>query len=131
MIDNKGIEMNFKKQSGMTTIGIFIVLCVLGFLLLILFKIIPMQIESYKVSSAVEKLKHVPYLTKKSRREILTILQKQFDIEDVETVKPKHIKITKKAGVMTVSIEYERRTSVIKPYGIVGTFKSNVEVVAN
>jgi len=123
--------MNVKKQAGMTGIGWLVVVFIIGFFVLIAFTIIPLEIEAYKVKSAVAKLQHVPYVTKMSREDIIKHLQKQFHIDDVDSVKDKHIKVTKKEGVMVVSIKYERRTTVISPYDLIGTFESEVKVVTH
>lgn len=119
------------KQKGMTGIGWLTVLALIGFFVLTGLKIIPIQIEAYKVRSALERLHQVPQVTKMPRKEVLDILLKQFSIDDVKAVVKDNIQITNEKGVLTVTIEYENRTSFIKPYDIVGVFKEEVKVIAN
>jgi hypothetical protein len=115
----------------MTGAGWLTVLALIGFFVLIGLKIIPIQIEAYKVRSALERLNQVPQITKMSNKEILSILIKQFDIDTIKSVAKDDISITKDKGVLTVRIEYEHRTTFIKPYDIVGVFKEEVKVIAN
>jgi hypothetical protein len=115
----------------MTGIGWLTVLALIGFFVLIGLKIIPIQIEAYKVRSALESLNHVPQVTKMPKGEIYKLLFNQFSIDDVKSVGKDNIIINNEKGVLTVTIEYEHRTSFIKPYDIVGVFKEEVKVIAN
>ncbi len=119
------------KQKGMTGIGWLTVLALIGFFVLIGLKVLPIQIEAYKVRSALERLNQTPQVTKMSKKEIISILTNQFSIDDVSHVKKDNITVTKEKGVLTVKIEYENRTSFINPYHIVGVFKEEVKVIAN
>jgi hypothetical protein len=120
-----------KKQAGLTGIGWLTVLALVGFFVLTGLKIVPIQIEAYKVRSALERLNQVPQVTKMPKKEIMKLLTSQFDIDDVTHVKKENIFIESEKGVLTVKIEYENRVPFIKPYEIVGVFKEEVKVIAN
>jgi len=123
--------MKINKQAGMTGIGWLTVLVLIGFFVLMGLKIMPIQIEAYKVRSALEGLRQVPQVTKMKSNEIHKILNNQFNIEDITSIKKENIVIKKEKGILTVVIEYENRTTFIKPYDIVGVFKEEVKVIAN
>lgn len=93
------------------------------------FKLIPIQIEAYKVRSALERLNEVPHVTKMTKRDIVRHLFSQFSIDDVSSIKAEDISLFKEKGVLTVTIEYEQRKQLIKPYDIVGVFKEKVRIV--
>lgn len=120
-----------KKQAGMTGIGWLTVLALIGFFVLTGLKIIPIQIEAYKVRSALESLNQVPQITKMPKNEIMSLLFNQFSIDDVTHVEKENIFIENEKGVLTVTIEYENRVPFIKPYEIVGVFKEETKVIAN
>ncbi len=123
--------MTLTKQQGMTGIGWLMVLALIGFFVTLALKIIPIELEAYKVRSALVRLESVPQITKMSKKEIIRILQDQFSIEDVDSVTKDHITINKEKGVLTVKIEYESRKSFIDPYFIVGVFNEEVRIIAN
>jgi len=120
-----------KKQEGMTGTGWLTVLALIGFFVYVGLTILPIQIEAYKVRSALKALNQVPNITKMSRNEIIKQLQGQFDIDDITHVTKDNIFVDKTKGVLTVRIEYEIRTKMIKPYDIVGVFKEKVKVIQN
>jgi len=121
--------MKINKQAGMTGIGWAIILFLIGFFVYLGFKIVPIQIEAYKVRSALERLNEIPHVTKMSKKEIVRKLFNQFNIEDITAVKAEDINFLKEKGVLTVTIEYEQRKLLIKPYDIVGVFKEKVRIV--
>jgi len=123
--------MILTKQKGMTGIGWLVVLALIGFFVTLALKVIPIQLESYKVKSALVRLEQVPQITKMTKKEIVRILQDQFSIEDVDSVTKDHISVNKEKGVLTITIEYENRKSFIKPYEIVGVFKEEVRIIEN
>ncbi len=123
--------MIHNKQKGMTGIGWLTVLVLIGFFILTGLKVIPIQLEAYKVRAALERLHQVPQVTKMPKSEVLSILIKQFNIDDVKAVNKDNIHIKNEKGVLTVTIEYEHRTTFIKPYDIVGVFEEEVKVIAN
>ena len=123
--------MIIKKQAGMTGIGWLTVLALIGFFVLTGLKIIPIQIEAYKVKTALKSLDKVPQITKMKKSEIMTLLFNRFNIEDVTHVTKDNIVIDNQKGVLTVTIAYENRVPFIKPYDLVGVFKEEVKVIAN
>ena len=123
--------MRINKQAGMTGVGWLTVLALIGFFVYLGLTIMPIQIEAYKVRSALERLQQVPQITKMTKNEIQKILYNQFSIDNVTSIEMDDITITNEKGVLTVVIAYENRKSFIKPYDIIGVFKEEVKVIAN
>ena len=113
----------------MTGIGWLTVLALLGFFVALGLTILPIQIEAYKIRTALQRLDQVPHITKQSKKEIVKLLMNQFSIEDVRSIKAEYIGYKKEKGVLTISINYENRKSFIKPYDIVGVFKEELTVI--
>ena len=118
-------------QRGMTAIGWMLVLGLIAFFTLIALRLAPLYMEFGKVVSSLESLENEPGVTRKSRPEIISIVGKRFDVNDVRNVDPKLVKVSKDKGVMTISIAYERRESLLGNVDVVASFEKQVEVVAN
>ncbi len=118
-------------QKGMTAIGWLLVLGLIAFFTLITLKLVPAYLEFAKVDTVLESLKHEPGITRKTRGEIISLISKRFDVNDVNQVDPKLVTITKDKGVLKVAINYERREHLISNVDVVTTFQKQVEVVAN
>ncbi|GMQ83868.1 MAG: DUF4845 domain-containing protein [Gammaproteobacteria bacterium] len=118
-------------QKGMTAIGWLLVLSLIAFFTLITLRLVPAYLEFSKVSSVLESLKNEPGITRKTRGEILGLIRKRFDVNDVYQVDAKQVVVKKDKGVLKVSINYERREHMVGNIDVVATFDKQVEVVAN
>ena len=118
-------------QRGMTAIGWMLVLGLIGFFTLITLKLVPLYMEFGKVASVFESLESEPGITQKTKGEIVGLITKRFNVNDVRNVDAKATKVSKDRGVLTVSIKYERREHLIGNIEVVATFDKQVEVVAN
>ena len=118
-------------QKGMTAIGWLLVLGLIAFFTLITLRLVPAYIEFGKVTSVLESLKDEPGITGKTRGEIIRMVSKRFDVNDVYNVDPKLVEVKKDRGVLKVSINYERREHLVGNVDVVTTFDKLVEVVAN
>ena len=118
-------------QKGMTAIGWLLVLGLIAFFTLITLRLVPAYMEFGKVTSVLESLKDEPGITGKTRGEIIRMVSKRFDVNDVYNVDPKLVEVKKDKGVLQVSINYERREHLVGNVDVVATFDKQVEVVAN
>jgi len=124
--------MNKNRQGGMTGLGWLIVLALIGFFAVVAIRVTPMYLESFSVAGSVESLKNEPFVTQKSPAEIMGLLLRRFDVNDVESVDPKKdIKIERANGVLRVTVEYESRRPLMANLDVVGHFKEQVEIIAN
>ncbi len=117
-------------QKGMTAIGWLLVLGLIAFFTLITLRLVPLYLEYIKVESVLESLEAEPGITNSSRSEIVGLISRRFDVNDVRNVDPKLVKVSKDKGVLSVSIHYERREHLLANVDVVATFDKKVEVVA-
>jgi hypothetical protein len=115
----------------MTAIGWLLVLGLIAFFTLITLRLVPAYLEFGKVASVLESLENEPGITQKTRGEIISLISKRFDVNDVYQVEPKLVEVKKEKGVLKVGINYERREHLIGNVDVVTTFDKHVEVVAN
>ena len=118
-------------QKGMTAIGWLLVLGLIAFFTLITLRLVPAYLEFAKVTSVLESLQNEPGITRKTKGEILNLIIKRFNVNDVYKVDAKLVKVVKEKGVLKVSINYERREHLIGNVDVVTTFDKQVEMVAN
>ena len=118
-------------QKGMTAIGWMLVLGIIAFFTLITLRMLPLYLEFSKVAATLESLKEQPNIGQQTKSEIIKIVRKRFDVNDVRNVDPKLIKVSKDRGVMKVGIHYERREHLVGNVDIVTTFDKQVKVAAN
>jgi len=115
-------------QRGMTAIGWLLVLGLIAFFTLITLRLVPMYLEYAKVVSTLESLQSEPGISNMSKPEIVNIITKRFDVNDVRKVDPKTVLVSKDRGMLKIGFKYERREHVISNIDVVGTFDKQVEV---
>ncbi|GAB4360019.1 MAG: DUF4845 domain-containing protein [Methylohalobius sp. ZOD2] len=118
---------NPSRQSGMTLIGMLLLLGLIGFFALLTLKILPIYLEHFKVASSLESLRSTPDLAKKSRREIRSLLVRRLDINMVENVGQENIRISKGEGVSKVEIDYAVEKPILGNLSVIVYFNDVVE----
>ncbi len=123
------ISRQWKKQEGMTGIGVAVILGMIAFFALIALRLFPIYMEHFSVTTHLENLSSEGVVKGKNNTEIMTKLMKSFQIDDVKNVKREHVFIErKKGGGMTIAIEYEVRTSGVGNVDMVVSFSDEVEI---
>lgn len=115
------------RQSGMTMIGFLLMFMLIAFFTLLVIKIGPIYLEHYKIVSSLESLKKDPDIHTRSKDEILSLLEKRWDINMVERVTKKDVKITKQGGRLTVQIGYEAVEHIMGNVDVLVTFDDSIE----
>ncbi len=120
--------INRQKQKGMTAIGWILVLAMLGIVVLLALKIIPIYIDGYNVISSIESLKNDSTVSDKSMSEIRTMIMRRLDINMVYGVTKDDIFITKKKNTYVIEVDYQRRENIVGNLDIAVIFNKKVEV---
>jgi len=89
-----------------------------------------MYLEYSKVASVLESLKSQPGIGSDNRAGIIDLVSRRFEVNDVDDLSPKLIKVSREGGVITISIAYERRQHLMANIDVVGKFEKKVEVPA-
>ncbi len=120
-----------KKQRGMTAIGWLIVLGILSFFVLLVLRLAPGYLEFYKVESVIDSLKEEPYLGNKTPMEIRSLLQRRIDVNAIDSIQAKDVKIEQHDGKTTITAQYEVRVPILGNVDAVSKFNKSIEVVAH
>jgi len=116
------------KQIGASIGGIIFNVGILIFLGFMASKIAVTYLDNNSVRSTLNDLDDIPYLTKKSEREITQILVDRFRLNNVP-VGQKMIVVDKKSDRVIVEINYERRVPLISNIDAVVSFENYYEAV--
>ncbi len=123
--------MNRTKQKGITFFGWMIVLGLIAFFVLLGLRLVPMYIEGAKIRGSLDSLQQEPFITKKTKRDLIKLINNRFNIEDISAIEGKDIEINKKGGILTLIADYEIRKNFMGNIDLVTVFNEKVEIVAN
>jgi len=122
------MQNTHKKQQGITLISLIFILGLIAFFVLITLKVGPIYMEHGKVTHALETLKHRPDIENKSKREVLSSLNKQFGMNYVYHIKKEDIKVTSHAGYLKVQIKYHVKQLLAANLSVWVDFDNSIEV---
>jgi hypothetical protein len=118
-----------QKQQGLTAITMVLILVLIAFFAMIVIRLFPIYMEHFSVVSHLEQLAKDPETKSLTDQEILSVLNKRFDIDDVRHVKKDNIFIERERDKsLTIAIEYEVRTPTIGNVDMVVSFSDEVDV---
>ncbi|MDD5035016.1 MAG: DUF4845 domain-containing protein, partial [Methylococcaceae bacterium] len=102
------------RQKGMTLIGFLLMLTVAGFFVLLGLKLFPIYLEHFQIKSSLTSLKSDPEFASRSRDEILSALEKRWDINGITRVDArKDAVIEKSFRHVKVRVAYERVEPIV------------------
>lgn len=96
-----------ERQQGISLIGFLLLMAVGSFVAVFTVRVAPIYFDHYLIKSTIESLNKDPDLQSKSREEILVLLQNRWDINNIEAVKKKDVKIAREEGNLKLQLKYE------------------------
>ena len=113
---------NIKQQSGLSIFSVVLGILITGLVVLLIFKIGPLYLEHYGVVSSLKSLEKEPGMHQKSNTELMTLLQKRLEINDVRRVNHKDVIIKKQARQTTMRVAYEVQVPLVSNVNLLITF---------
>jgi hypothetical protein len=117
-----------KKQKGLSSFGLIIVIGLFALLIISLLKVFPMYYENYKVKAVLESLRQNSDIDPESKRDIWGALSKGLYVQGVEIVKREDVDMSRKNGKTTIDISYETRDSYFGNLFIGAAFSESVVI---
>lgn len=117
-------------ESGLTFIGLLILLGLIGFFTLLVLKIGPIYLDHYKVKMSLEGLRSDPDLASRSKEEVMRSLQKRWDIDMVDSVTKDDVTITKDINQINVRVAYDVAKPLFGNLDVLVHFDDSIEVSA-
>lgn len=115
------------KQQGLTFITLVLLLGVIAFFTMLVLKIAPIYFNHSKVVNALEAVENTTDITTKTRSEIMSSLQKRFDMNYVDYVTKDDIHIQAQPGYVKVDIDYERVEHMVGNLSVLVEFHEGFE----
>lgn len=119
------------RQAGITLIGFLLNFMVFGFFVLLFLKIGPIYLEHFKIAHSLQSLKKEPNFTELSREELLLLLQKRWNMNSVDRVSGKDVKITKQGSNVKIQVAYEVVEPILANVDVLVYFDDSVEAGSN
>jgi hypothetical protein len=114
--------MNFK-QTGMTFIGLVLVIAALVCIVLVGVKVTPAYIEYFGVKKIIKKIGEEPNFNEMSKKDIMTMFDKGADIGYVKVIKGSDLIIENGA----VTAEYQVIEPIVANASVLLDFKASTE----
>ena len=118
-----------RTQGGMTMLGFLITLSVVILFIFCGMKIVPMYIEFYSVKKALASIASEQSASATSKEAIRGLFARHLKIDYVKIIKPDMLKIEATDSGFNLSVDYERRESLIANLDVVGKFRAEQAVV--
>jgi len=118
-----------RKQAGMTMWGLTIVIVLIVFFTLLTLKLLPPYLENAKVNAALKNLSRQPGIGAAPPEELMAMLQKRFDVEDISRVDlRKDLKIEGSNKLKIIRVSYETRVPLVYNISALLEFNNSIEV---
>lgn len=119
--------MNYKKQQGMSGLGILMAVVLVVSAMLLAMKLVPLYINDYAIGKAVASLQEEENLYTKTKGEIRSIVRRKLAADYTDDLADESFQIEKNKGILTINVNYEARVSVIYNLDIVAKFSHHLE----
>lgn len=123
------MKHNMQQQTGITMIGMVVLLGILAIIVLIALKLTPIYIDSFKIDAVMKDIvnEKTEDGSRLSKEDIKKRLERRFDIEDVTTVTAKDFDIDAGKGKTSIAVQYEVRKPMAFNIDVVVRFDKKTE----
>lgn len=120
-------QSGFRRQRGASMAGTLVLLLLGAAVLTVVIKIVPIYIDSWTIREAAEKVMEADDIARQGDREIVSRLQSQLNINGIRDFDSKNIVIKRDRGRLSLILDYEVRTHIVKNIDAVLSFNNQFE----
>ncbi len=120
------IHKNIRKERGISSIGLLVVVALGAFFLLCGLKLIPLYLDSWFVQGSLNKMRDED-LTSMTNRQIRSKIDSHFSIDGVRDISVRDIKIVRDKGRVTLNLDYEKRINFLGNLDVVVAFSNTID----
>ncbi len=117
-----------RKVGGITLIGFLLVLGILGFFAYLAMRLIPIYLEFYTVSAAMDKVKSEVGIQNASPLEVRKAFMKYLEVDYVTSIEEQHVTVSRERGRPVLRVKYQIEKPFIDRIHLVGKFDRTVEI---
>ena len=103
-----------ERQRGLTVIGMLILLIAIGFVALLVMKVVPMYVQYYTIKSSIESVRKES-VGQMAATDIQNLIQKRFDTGYVENVRARDLKIRNDRQGKVLDLTYQDEPVLLSP----------------
>lgn len=119
--------MSIQHQKGMTMLGMLTALVLVASGMLLAMKIIPLYLDDYTISKALEALQQEQGLYELPKSKVRDKLVRKMAADYSRTLGKDEVIIEKKKDVLTIDVIYESRVPVVYNLDVVAKFSHHFE----
>jgi hypothetical protein len=123
-----GKQGSKRRQAGMTTLGLIILVLFVGTFAFAGIRLVPVYLNYMKVVGVVEGIGKEFDSTGATRAMIRSSVSRRFDIESVDQITARDVKITGKDGGFEISATYSHKAPFVANISFVVDFDKRVMV---
>lgn len=123
-----GAAHSTQRQEGMTLISFLLLLALLGFCAVVVVRVAPIYIDHYMIRSTLQSLESDRDLRSKSREEILELLRRRWDINDIDDVTTGNVKLERDEDTLRLKLRYDVVRHVLGNLDVVVRFDDVVVI---
>lgn len=117
-----------KQQDGITVISVLFIVLLVGSAVFLTIKLVPVYLEHLGVVSSLQSLEKEYGLHGKPKAELLKLLQKRLDINDVRRVSKEDVTIKQKRRETLMHIAYEVQIPLVSNIHLLVTYDDSVSL---
>lgn len=111
-----------QRQRGMSIIGVILILILVVFAALIGMRVTPAYIEYFTIKKAISALTQSGELRGASAADVQRAFERRANVDDITSVSPQDLEITKDGGDIVISFAYEKRIPLFYNISLVVDF---------
>lgn len=120
-------QPGMRDQRGASMAGTLVLLLIGAAILTVALKLIPVYIDSWTISEAIEKVMQDENIGRQGDGEIVNRIQSQLNINGIRDFDSKNIVIKREKGMLKLTADYEVRTHIVKNIDAVLSFNNQFE----
>ncbi len=120
--------MNYRQQRGITALGLLILLAFVGLFVFAGIRLVPVYLEHMKIESVMTGVEKEFDGNGPSQRAIMNYIEKRFDVESVNVISVRDVKIRRNGDAYDVVASYSNKTPFIANVSFEVDFEKKVTV---
>lgn len=120
-----------KRQRGLGMLGLLFIFAVIGFTALVIMRVLPIYLNQMKIVKSVHNVAADPDVGSAQDSSMLrTKLGRYWDVDSIDYLDPKDVKLNRTDRGRTLSYQYEARAPLFYNISLVIDFQDEVPVVS-
>ena len=116
------------RQRGITVLAAILLLIVIGFVAVLVMRVLPIYIDYFSARSTLEGLRSELGIQERSPVDITKSIDRRFNISYIEHIQARDIKIIKKGGSLSLLLKYEDRRPLVGNMDVIAKFNETIQL---